>query len=957
MVNGNGIAVGGVQGVVQADDQSEDARRLKLEMDKAEVVILWKDDRGVNSVLEKFVDMYHGSSLLQVEGGFAADRVLAYLQGEYVLFDEIDEKPGSAFTASRLCKIKKWANDQGAKVCFSTNSLQTVALIDDCDLAFKLIRSDGRDIRDYDIVSARSATRALRERLVSLEQSNVLVLYKDYPGATDIFRHFADVCDRAVLSTIQDCLSSNIHLSKWYALFDEVPGSVFTEDALREIGNWINADRERRVCISTTSARTLRLLENAGISYTSVHAVGASFVEVTKSVGLMYQEFHHNRVLVLTGRNGSGKSRAFRAFADTNDCTLIVDSQILDESGLSGRNILRRQIASFQERELGKFVKAACRIKSGDLSNIDFETREIYSDLRLNSVGVWCGNEERLRAWLPQNNELVRVRLLGRQPSNYLYFFLIESSPSMRFDRGGSVDFVRLGDANLLAGFNALVKDVGLAWTVVFNQGPSPEVTGLYVEKDSSTRILARDLSSGELSIFNAIALYFCLKKEDRAHRPKYVLFDEADRQLDPVLKKVFCNLLKKWADTPGMPKVAIITHHVDTVNLLDSLGVGATFLNLENGAMKSITATHAAFKLMPNIPALNDRRYRVYVEAHHDQRSYAVFYSAMLRLQEKRNNKVEIAELNSNGDKAPRPFLEYLKRRTLSRRYLLDFVSAAVQRDGSNGGWKQVLMHVSTVFSVYKRKGYEAAFGIIDGDYGEGNGHVNEEFTREAERSLVHVLGRHSVESYLYDPAMAWLCRSELRAKINVRLGNRRLSDEVRERVQRLQVLLSSTDVKFDPFCMKYKVIVLEEILSQSSTGSEPDERTLLAFMISQTAFCAFGIEDLRLMQAEELYRILQRSYGESQITQLASKLVEAGMFEQVRGHNLADAVANLTGIGPGGVNSRGWLDIVEQELEQRPDAVHEDLKEVFFSLNEKARKYGNYLAKPPGGAGRGNG
>jgi hypothetical protein len=215
------------------------------------------------------------------------------------------------------------------------------------------------------------------------------------------------------------------------------------------------------------------------------------------------------------------------------------------------------------------------------------------------------------------------------------------------------------------------------------------------------------DLSSGERIMLSiALLLYQTESRIQLAAIPKVLLLDEIDAPLHPTFTRVLLETLKNTlVDRHGL-KVIMATHSPSTVALAPPESVFE--LVREPRKLRQTSPSEACQILSSGFVSITTTDVIVITESRADPEYYGEVYSSLVR----------------GGQLPSRPALKFI-------------AASRKERDEQGGGSGQVHNWAPKLQEL----GLERFRGLVDRDQGQ------------SETGVIKVLGRYSIENYIYDP------------------------------------------------------------------------------------------------------------------------------------------------------------------------------------------------------------
>lgn len=440
-----------------------------------------------------------------------------------------------------------------------------------------------------------------------------------------------------------------------------------------------------------------------------------------------------NNFVVLTGKNGVGKSQLLQLLALKE---IYLDPQFKKQPVMLATATIDEEILDTEEI-LSIFDWNLGAAASGGMSEIQAEKNNVISFVQ----SYINGQPDQINS-LPkfQREELIKIvhELIheGSSPLNppkgtditsRLSADYFKSTHQVLNERIASVIYEWNFDnatipggrkgANPIDVFNRLCEDFELKYSL-------PQITDLktpyypHLINPVGDRVDWGELSSGEKVLMRIICWLFYVNVYQRLY-PKLILLDEPDAHLSPrMIRKLIASIQEVIVNKMNI-SVLMTTHSPNTVALCEE---EALYELVEDGidrVVTKITRNEAINKFSEGLLFVQEDTRLIFIEGKDDVGFYEMFYrSAMLH----------------HG---------------LSNIPSMKFIAASVADPGA-GGVKEVYKMVER----FKDTSIESLiFGIVDKD------------SKNEESGHVLTLSRYSIENYIYDPfilAIALLMRDE---------------------------------------------------------------------------------------------------------------------------------------------------------------------------------------------------
>lgn len=375
------------------------------------------------------------------------------------------------------------------------------------------------------------------------------------------------------------------------------------------------------------------------------------------SVKQMYKSIHvvHDfdipDFVVLTGKNGSGKSHLMEAMTQPEKCLVYdVDGRLLSQikyipfNGLNphvdenceylGLTNNRKQAWNIVKNYLNDFENYENRYKRG----IDFylntdknkrkvldkwvkltkgNVKEITEELFMDNYEI--SSDEIFSSQFASIFKLYQVRLLDNEFNQFL-----NEKKGQRNKVLTDEEFEKLYGPKPWELINRMLSNAGLTYQVNHPEGSNKELDfKLHLtDVNSGTEIQVNDLSTGE-KVLMSLALSIYNTKEEST-RPDILLLDEPDAALHPGFSRVLVSAIKESIVKEAKVKVIISTHSPMTVALSPEDSI--FLMDKEKSKPVKITKQQAVNLLtsdLDNIRLSFENRRQVFVESQYDVQYY----------------------------------------------------------------------------------------------------------------------------------------------------------------------------------------------------------------------------------------------------------------------------------------------------------------------------------------------
>lgn len=363
------------------------------------------------------------------------------------------------------------------------------------------------------------------------------------------------------------------------------------------------------------------------------------------------QDFELPSFVVLTGKNGSGKSHLMEAMTQPDKCSVFDDdgrqlSQIkyiqfnglnphVDELceylGLTNNrkqvwNSIKNYLRDFEnfrrnhhwsieqymnsstdkKKVLGRWVKLS-------KGNLDVITEEFFND------NYEISSDEMFSSQFASIFKLYQIRIIENEFNEYL-----NEKKGQHNKVLSDEEFEKIYGPKPWELINRMLSRAGLTYQVNHPEGTNKELDFKLHLKDinTGTEIQVNDLSTGE-KVLMSLALSIYNTKEETA-RPDVLLIDEPDAALHPEFSKVLVSAIEESIVKEAKVKVIISTHSPMTVALSPE---GSIFL-MDKSRSKPVKITkqqavNILTKDLDNVRLSIENRRQVFVESQYDVQYY----------------------------------------------------------------------------------------------------------------------------------------------------------------------------------------------------------------------------------------------------------------------------------------------------------------------------------------------
>lgn len=363
------------------------------------------------------------------------------------------------------------------------------------------------------------------------------------------------------------------------------------------------------------------------------------------------QEFDLPNFVVLTGKNGSGKSHLMEAISNNEYCSISDDKQKLEKIKFIGFNGLNPQvntdgdfinIINQRKKAWEQLNNQLIELKDKYQNNIDNYLNVLISSISKNRrsvLGYWLkkadGDLSKLTEdFVYDNYEFSSEEIFSSQFASIfkLYHLRFEDNKYLEYKNKTEGEQNRvLSEKEFIAFYgpkpwdliNNMLENAGLTYRVNYPTGHRESSFHLCLtDVNTGIEIQVNDLSTGE-KVLMSLALSIYNSNEEKA-KPDVILLDEPDAPLHPEFSKVFINAVNNSIVKDAGVKVIISTHSPTTVAIApeDSL----YRMNKETSCPEKISKQQAVNILvqdLDNIRLSFENRRQVFVESKYDTQYY----------------------------------------------------------------------------------------------------------------------------------------------------------------------------------------------------------------------------------------------------------------------------------------------------------------------------------------------
>ena len=364
------------------------------------------------------------------------------------------------------------------------------------------------------------------------------------------------------------------------------------------------------------------------------------------------QEFELPDFVVLTGKNGSGKSHLMEAMSNIEYCNVSENGKLLNKIKYIGFNGLNPQVNSDGDylditnqwkNTWQQLKKQLDEVKNYNNNNIELYLR--FPDKnRQRILGYWIkkvnGDISKLtEEFVYDNYEISSNEIFSSQFASIFKLYQIRYDDNKYLQYKNNIDGEKnkvLSDDEYKALYgpkpweliNNMLGFAQLSYRVNHPTGHRETAFHLCLtDINTGTEIQVNDLSTGE-KVLMSLALSIYNSKEENA-KPDVLLLDEPDAPLHPEFSKVFISAVENSIVKEAGVKVIVSTHSPTTVAIApeDSL----YYMNKQTSCPEKITKQQAVNILvqdLDNIRLSFENRRQVFVESEYDVQYYNRIYN-----------------------------------------------------------------------------------------------------------------------------------------------------------------------------------------------------------------------------------------------------------------------------------------------------------------------------------------
>lgn len=367
------------------------------------------------------------------------------------------------------------------------------------------------------------------------------------------------------------------------------------------------------------------------------------------------QVFDLPSFVVLTGKNGSGKSHLMEAISNSEYCFICDDKQKLEKIKYIGFNGLNPQVNTDGDftaiinhrKEIWKQLNTQLiELKSkcnNDIKRYLNNPVASVSQKRRSVLGYWLekagGDLNKLTEdFVFDNFEFFSEEIFSSQFASIfkLYHLRYEDNKYLEYRNKtegeqnkvlSEKDFTALYGPKPWVLINNMLEHAGLTYRVNYPTGHRETSFHLCL-KDVNTgiEIQVNDLSTGE-KVLMSLALSIYNSNEEKA-KPDLILLDEPDAPLHPEYSKVLISAVENSIVKDAGVRVILSTHSPTTVAIAPEESIYQ--MNKETSCPEKISKQQAVNNLvqdLDNIRLSFENRRQVFVESNYDTQYYNRIY------------------------------------------------------------------------------------------------------------------------------------------------------------------------------------------------------------------------------------------------------------------------------------------------------------------------------------------
>ena len=367
------------------------------------------------------------------------------------------------------------------------------------------------------------------------------------------------------------------------------------------------------------------------------------------------QEFELPNFVVLTGKNGSGKSHLMEAMSNSDFAAVFENEKRLQNIKYIGFNGLNprvdsecryQNLASKKKQEWDSLYKQINEFReSTKRYNISLDGFINIDNNRKKILGFWSnkvnGELDKLtEEFFYDNYEISNTEIFSSQFASIFKLYhtrLVDNKFNLFLNKTESENNKVLSDEEFEKIYgpkpweliNTMLSRAHLTYQVNHPEGNNKELDFHLFLKDvnTGTEIQVNDLSTGE-KVLMSLALSIYNSKEETA-KPDILLLDEPDAPLHPEFSKVLLSAVIESIVKEAGVKVIISTHSPTTVAIAPENSLFQ--MNKATSLPEKISKQQAVNILvqdLDNVRLSFEKRRQVFVESKYDAQYYNRLYS-----------------------------------------------------------------------------------------------------------------------------------------------------------------------------------------------------------------------------------------------------------------------------------------------------------------------------------------
>lgn len=366
------------------------------------------------------------------------------------------------------------------------------------------------------------------------------------------------------------------------------------------------------------------------------------------------KEFDLPNFVVLTGKNGSGKSHLMEALSNAKYVTISDEGKMLSNvryiefNGLNPKVISDCKYLNLTNQKKEEWMNLCGQIRAFNsrfIKNMSLHEFIKSNSEKMRLLGHWAekvdGDLEKLTEdFFSENYEISSNEIFSSHFASIfkLYQIRLVENKFNRFlneTEGGHNKVLTDDEFEMAYGpkpwelINKMLMRAHLTYQVNHPEGNNKELDFHLCLKDinTGTEIQVNDLSTGE-KVLMSLALSIYNSKEEMA-RPDVLLLDEPDAPLHPEFTKVLLSAIYESIVKEAGVKVIISTHSPTTVAIAPEESLFQ--MNKEKSLPEKISkqlAINILVQDLDNIRLSYEKRRQVFVESKYDVQYYSRIFS-----------------------------------------------------------------------------------------------------------------------------------------------------------------------------------------------------------------------------------------------------------------------------------------------------------------------------------------